>query len=189
MIWLIPLLFAPQDDPGPLREGTALTYEVKDADGPGEAATEQTSALRGTCEIGGESWLEVSNFLFYEKAYVRVGKQGFEFRAPEYGEHTLLLFKKGARVGDSWSSDLTDTEKVRYVLEAEETVEVPAGPQQAFRVSFVITGRQGGKSKREAEGVIWMAPRVGPVKGWISRGFDCHAGVTRSFALKRIERK
>lgn len=188
MLWMIAAaLVLPQDDLCPLREGMALTYEVKERTGTAESLRDRISTVSGTRAFGGDDWLEVSDFLFYEKAYLRVGPEGFEFRAPEYGEHTLLLFKKGARAGDSWSCDLSDEERVHYRVEADETVDVPAGRYQAYRISFLISETRKRAVGPEAEGAIWFAPGTGIVKGWINREIDCQAGVSRSFALKKIE--
>jgi len=187
MLWLaLTAAIALQDDLCPLQEGTAWTYETKERNGPSEAIRETVSRVRG---LTSGDWLEVTDFLFYEMAYVRTSDQGFEFRAPEYGEHSLLLFKRGARVGDSWISTLTDEEDVHYRVEAEDQIDVPAGRFRAFRVSFVVSESRPRSHERCGEGAIWFSPGTGIVKGWIDRDLDCHAGVTRSFALKSIEKR
>lgn len=187
MIWLaLGLLAQAQDDLCPLREGMIFTYEVREKAG---TARDQSSAVRAPHTIAGSEWFEVSQFLFYEKAYLRVSERGLEFRAPEYGDRSLLLFRTGAKLGEDWTSELTGEETMRFRLEAREDVEVPAGTYRAYRVSFVVAGKKRTSTPKEAEGALWIAPGTGIVKGWINRHAECDASPTRSFALKKIERR
>lgn len=186
MIWLaLGLLAQLQDDFCPLREGTVFTYEVKEKSGERDLEC----AVRGTRTMSGQEWTEVSNFMLYSKSFLRTSEDGLEFRAPEYGDRTILLFKKGARIGDVWNSELTPDETIRFRLEVQENVEVPAGTFRAHRIAFVISNNRKTSVQKESEGVIWIAPGTGVVKGWISRHADCDAAPTHSFALKKIEHK
>ncbi|MBI2899509.1 MAG: DUF3108 domain-containing protein [Planctomycetes bacterium] len=190
MFWLaIALLGALQDDLCPLREGTVLTYETRERSCGADRLKEQACSVVGTHSIANRDWFEVSNFLFYEKAYLRAGDDGLEFRAPEYGDHTLLLFKKGARAGDAWECALTDRETARFRYESQETVEVPAGTYRAYRVSFTISPKRRSSVSRESTGEIWIAPGAGVVKGHIVRNPECDGSSTLSFSLKKIETK
>lgn len=182
MLWIILPLFACQDDL--LKEGAVLVYESKEKDNA--PAADRTTEVKGVRD----GWIELTNYMFYPTAFVRTSDAGFEFRAPDYGEHVLLVYKKEAKPGETWTSKLTDVDTVQFTFEEQEEIEVPAGRFQAYRVKFTVVQKERGSVRKTSEGCVWYAPGAGLVKGWISEHTVCDpTEVSRSFALKKIETK
>lgn len=182
MLWILLPLLAVQDDL--LKEGAVFIYESKAKDNA--PAADQTSEVKGVRD----GWIELTNYMFYATAFVRTTDAGFEFRAPEYGENVLLVWKKGAKPGETWTSKLTEVDTIQFTFEEQEEIEVPAGRFTASRVKFVVVQKERGSVRKSSEGCVWYVPGAGLVRGWISEHTVCDPSeISRSFALKKIEQK
>lgn len=185
-IALLALLGSLADDPWmPLRQGARWTYEVEDrTPGAAEPLKEVTAFVGEPREIGDESWVEVSRFLGYEKAFLRTTDRAVEFRLEESETAPVLtLLKLPAKGGETWTGKLA-ADPLRFTVAGEELLETATGREKALHVAFEVEKPQLHAGHAATRGDLWFAPGRGLVRAQVTTDLDCHSASVKVYRLK-----
>ena len=164
------------DDWLPLEPGTRWTYEVReDGAGAPDGAGRVTAEVGATRRLAGRPWVELRQFLGYDRCFVRSADDGLELRLADAEDApSLVFFKPEARAGDSWTGTLGG-EEVTFTAGAPEHLEESGRRWTALRVSFRVTRPELHAGHPPTEGDLWFARGTGLVRARITQDLDCRA--------------
>ena len=169
----------------PLREGARWTYEVEDrSPGAAEPLKDVTAFVGAAREIGDASWVEVAQFLGYEKSFLRATDAAIEFRLEaEANAPILTLLKLPAKPGDSWIGKLS-VDELKFTVADEELLESGARREKALRVAFEVAKPALHAGHAATKGDLWFAAGRGLVRAQVTTDLDCHSASTQVYRLK-----
>ena len=170
-------------DPLPLREGAAWTYVVEDRTAESVTSSRKAVAHVGsTSEIGGEAWTKVSNWLGYERCWLRAAGAKIQLRLDsEEDAPVLTIVNLEAKAGAQWSGTLGD-KTLRFRMEGRQDETFGTKYIRALDISVLFGGHEG-HGHPAPRGRFRFAEGIGILEARLAQDLDCHSSAMRTYRL------